>query len=301
MGKGLKKSTMKIAIYYYSGTGNTKSGVEHMKKCFEKHNDTCELISICDNPSFEPERYDLLGFASPVYHGFPAKVMIDFIGKISCRTKELPAFTILCPCFNLFELGYWGAKEHFYEMLAEKNIRVLSESGFFGEASHPVIRTFFLGPFIKCIGAPCLSKGRPDSRDTAAISDLSETIKKKFNNYKSGIVPKLPHSKIKKWISTNVVFPFVEYCNKHFLIKSVDTKKCTGCGACSKVCPVNAITLNDYPVFLTLCIHCQNCIIICPNDAFKYNTLRKVNQYRSNYGIKESDTRDKTGLKASHN
>lgn len=285
----MKNLIMKTAIYYYSGTGNTKYGVEYLKKCFEKHNNTCELISICDKPSFEPEHYDLVGFASPVYHGYPAKVMIDFIEKISCCAMEIPAFTILCPCFNLFELGYWGAKEHFYGMLAKKNIRVITESGFFGEASHPVIRTFFLGPFFKFIGTPYLSKGRPDSRDTSAISDFSETITKNFNNYKSGIVPKLPHSKIKKWISTNVVFSFVEYCNKHFLIKKVNKNECTKCGACFNVCPVNAIVLNEYPVFQSSCIHCQNCINICPNGAIEYNTLRKVNPYRSAYGAHQSD------------
>ena len=44
--------------------------------------------------------------------------------------------------------------------------------------------------------------------------------------------------------------------------------RCTGCGACSALCPVGAIP-SDNPggVSEELCISCMRCVSVCPNKA----------------------------------
>ena len=49
---------------------------------------------------------------------------------------------------------------------------------------------------------------------------------------------------------------------------TVDKSKCTGCGACIDVCPVNAIKIEDGKAIISdECIDCGACISQCPVEA----------------------------------
>ncbi len=48
----------------------------------------------------------------------------------------------------------------------------------------------------------------------------------------------------------------------------VDIDKCTGCGTCAEVCPVEAIQVNDYAVVNEdECVDCGTCVDECPEGA----------------------------------
>ena len=50
---------------------------------------------------------------------------------------------------------------------------------------------------------------------------------------------------------------------------TVDTDKCTGCGDCVDVCPLEAITVQDGLAVVDedLCTECGLCTDECPNGA----------------------------------
>jgi NAD-dependent dihydropyrimidine dehydrogenase PreA subunit len=51
----------------------------------------------------------------------------------------------------------------------------------------------------------------------------------------------------------------------------VDAARCTGCGACVDVCPVEAIALIDGKACVNeeLCTGCEVCVSTCPEDAIQ--------------------------------
>jgi len=55
----------------------------------------------------------------------------------------------------------------------------------------------------------------------------------------------------------------------HKRIAVIDKNKCTGCGRCVEVCPVNAISLVNGIAVIdeTICLGCMKCSRVCPVNA----------------------------------
>lgn len=270
------KRTLKIRVYYFSATGNTKYGLLMLQKHLSSEGHTCELLSIENQRAIENGDWDLLGFASPVYGGYPTENMINFIRQSADFDDVVPAFTVVCACSSV---GYWGSRELYAEILKEKNIRVISELGFLGNPSHPSvvgsledaspkIKSFFDGI------------DRPDSLDEKYIREFSEKLVSTYEDYSSGrSIAKLKHSSLKIQASMRIRLKEINFQKLHPIM--LDQDKCTKCGFCQRACPVKAITLNPYPERdMSKCFNCQKCTNLCPQHAFYLKDIEKTGHYK---------------------
>lgn len=65
-------------------------------------------------------------------------------------------------------------------------------------------------------------------------------------------------------------------------IEKIDFKKCSSCGTCAKICPMDVIRMDDasgYPVvkYFTECMCCFLCETNCPEEAIYVTPDRVVN------------------------
>jgi len=69
---------------------------------------------------------------------------------------------------------------------------------------------------------------------------------------------------------------------QHGDIPIVDRDKCTACGTCAKLCPADAITVDEFAVIdKEKCIGCGECLAVCPFEAvgFKWReTSQRLNE-----------------------
>jgi MinD superfamily P-loop ATPase len=70
-------------------------------------------------------------------------------------------------------------------------------------------------------------------------------------------------------------------------VPSVIKDKCTGCGACARLCQFNAIVVIGPPamIFPELCHSCGGCALVCPNAAIveKPFQIGKIKQARTGF------------------
>ena len=72
----------------------------------------------------------------------------------------------------------------------------------------------------------------------------------------------------------------------------LDVDRCTGCTACVKVCPTEAIRVNRSKavIYGDRCIDCGRCVLTCPNHAFsvKSDNIDRLKDYKYNIAVPDT-------------
>lgn len=250
-----------IRAFYFSPTGTTKAVITYFAQSLARHLEVdffvqSYTLSEERDADFSIDPEDVLIWGSPVYAGRIPNKTLDFV-KAKIKGWGNPAIPIVVYGNRSFDNG-----------LSELT-GIMQENGCVPVAAAAIVarHTF----------SDVLAKGRPDQEDYEALDNLAAKAAEKIKRAENGE------------IFSDLVVPGDLHPGHYYVpLKTdgtpagflrakpyVDAEKCSGCGRCKKVCPMNSIDMADasgksVPQFRGICIKCQACIKSCQHKALTF-------------------------------
>jgi len=233
---------MRIALLYFSGTGNTKWLAETLATKLQEKGAKVDLFSLEDTVVLAPP-YDTYLLAHPVYGAHVPRLVID-------RVVELIKGNIHLSVITTF--GYVNALGFFAEKKAlGREIDAYYNVKMFNNISTPALKV----P-IKVLEQRLQSKEKIEAR-IDVIADAIINDKSRIE----GIGPQLIVGiRIRKMMN--------EKLHSYYQTLGVDPDRCTRCNLCIRECPTHSIVEKDGNfIFHATCTTCTRCYNICPTQA----------------------------------
>ena len=251
---------MKIAIYYFSGTGNTELTVKKWQSEASKHNIDCQLFKIEENPKEEVDvsSFDKIGIAYPI-HAFNAPKNVNkFVNLIKKVDEKKDAFVIMVSG-EYMNLNH-SSDNKLARILKRRNLIVNSEYHYLMPYNmifrHTEKRAFQMYETMNALV--------PLDVEDYLLTNKSHKLKKHH---------------LVGWLTWTfrIEQVFAPVNGKTF---KINKKKCVKCMMCVKNCPTNNIEFVDGKFkFHNHCLCCTRCSFNCPTNAFSIGLLTgwKVN------------------------
>jgi len=268
---------MKVAIILFSPTGNTLKAGEMLQKRLMDINVEVQVIDISRSKSFGEKNigqyleenikeHDLLCIGSPVYAHHLHYNVKEIIKSLPQPKKKWGGLAVPFITFGGINSGV--ALKEAADLLKKSGRTVVSAMKLNSE--HCLTK-------LKQITTK-INEGMPGVEAVPVIEELVGKIAG-FENINENdyvdISNKLDYQDRKVRIKACLVFR-EKFWQRYIYPKLVfDYDKCTNCGKCSRICPVQRIKINgkgpEIPKGSPECIHCGSCVTACPFSAIDFN------------------------------
>ncbi len=244
----MKNPNIKIA--YFSGTGSTAYAAATLRQTAEKMGYKASLYRIGSADVFELKSDELLILCYVVHACNPPKPVINWLKKLPDNVNSAAVLSVS------------GGGEITPNLASRlPAIRILENKG---------MKVIYEDMFVMPSNWVIAMSDKLASRLIEVLPHKAEMI---LSNIFSGITRRTSPGPGNRLLSV--------LCRlEHFGAEKVGRKmkianNCTGCGICSKKCPVGNIELNaGKPVFSTACTLCLGCIYSCPEQALSLSMLK---------------------------
>lgn len=263
---------MKVAIRYFTGTGNTAHAVALIENAFRNSGwtvDRRELRSRLVDPYAGIEDASLLVVAFPALGFSPPVLVRSWLFKLprAAKLKKGPPLprnaAVLCVGGALVEKGRyvpgWGAGAPFSAK------RILARRGWtvagVGEVSYPENWTQVSNPPGKADADLIRAENDPKVRAFAA-------------SLLAGNRPSLQRSAVGSFAMGFIAAMFRLVGRRILGRLFIADASCTGCELCARTCPALAIRMRKgRPRWNLRCLSCNRCINACPTKSIKTSSL----------------------------
>lgn len=252
---------MNGVIFYYSNTGNTKLACQYIIRKLTAI--TWNLVDITRNDACSVDQFDIVGFAASADYFSPSPIFKTFVGNLPVL-KNKPAFV-----FNTFGNFNGATLRIMAKLVSSRGFRVVT-----GHALHTpenIATMIMMG---------LANTQAPNDKELESfnsfIADLDRIVQSLQNDapiaklnrfslpFADGIIPPLPRLMSKLQMGK----------------KMVDSSICTKCKKCASICPYNAVSFTDRPVFdEKRCKYCWRCYNLCPTKAIYTKKFKGVGHY----------------------
>ena len=267
---------MNIAIFYFSGTGNTRKVAKEYAENFEKRGETCTLFELPLKNKPDLANYDLIGIGYPIHSFNAPQPLLQFAKSLQRRklkSGEEPKRAFIFKTSGEPVKMSRVSSLKLISILKRRNIAVKNEYQYvmpynmiFRHTDHQAYVMWETAK--KLIPIDC--------------NDILSGVKRQEK--------KMPFGNVLAW------FLRIEHGGAHIVgVGYRATKDCTGCGLCAKNCPVDNIKIEDgKPKFGGKCLICARCSFNCPKDCIRIGLLNGWRVHGA-YSFKDGDPNEKNG------
>lgn len=243
MGNGLNKS---IAVFYFSGTGNTELVAERFVEEFRRRGASAEQTPMerytLDGGPPNLNGYDLIGLGFTIHAWNAPRIVYQFIEMLPPGQGQR-VFLFKCPG-DMFANG--GSTGPLRRKLAQKGYLVTHESLLVMPSNLIVSYPASLSKQLYQIAC---------RRITAYVSELL-----------AGKERSIPDTRLARLLTA--MSPLEQWATRLLRLHWQIDQACTGCGLCARRCPTaNIQRIDKRPRYGWRCLGCLRCIYLCPARA----------------------------------
>ena len=248
---------MKIAVIYFSATGNTAIIADVISETLKTYPDIeVDKLDITSFSSRENKvdlsKYSGIFFGFPIYVLRAPKILREWVKALKGNTQKVSAF------FTYGGVTSGISSQNIKQILEDQNFQVVST----GE---------FLGKHTSNLAGWSLMSEHPNQDDFDIAKEYAKKTFKRFTGEDSGLL-ELPSPDL----SEKSVDRMEASSNKRRIPPSRQGAECSMCNICEENCPTNAMNAETGEADPEKCIGCLQCLANCPDEALKVADRSKM-------------------------
>jgi len=251
---------MQYFIVYISPAGTTRHVAQAIERKLTALGKPCKSIDLGTATGRAQLKHTLVAasrdaclfIGTPVYASHAVPAVMDFIKSLpqgnGCCSAPFATWGAVTSGIALFEMAEALGAKGYPAVAAAK---IVAEHSLLWQSALP------------------LGKDRPDAGDDTLVQNMVQKIAAALD---AGTPHTLPTTKLKYQpeAQQNIMAGLSLSAARKMLPQiRLQRDRCTLCGACSAVCPVEAVVVTDGPVFNDNCIACYSCLRACKEQALQ--------------------------------